>query len=104
MHSAEEIEILFKQKIISGELTFSESDEILMDRDFEDKIFQNLKITGSDFCSGSFRNCRFENVVIKNTPLVGVNFDNCTFTKCKFINGQPNFSMRNCTINSLILG
>jgi uncharacterized protein YjbI with pentapeptide repeats len=101
--TTEEIETLFKKEIITGKLTFSSSDEILMDRDFEDKTFRDLSITGSDFCSSSFTKCKFENVTIKNTPLVGVNFDNCTFSQCEFINIQLGFSMKNCIINSLTI-
>jgi uncharacterized protein YjbI with pentapeptide repeats len=101
--TTKEIEAVLAKKTITGKLTLSSSDEILMDRDFDEKIFRNLEITGSDFCSSSFRKCRFENVTIKDTPLVGVNFDDCTFSRCKFINTEPDFSMKNCAIKNLII-
>jgi uncharacterized protein YjbI with pentapeptide repeats len=101
MNTEQQIETLLKKKVISGNINLPTGDETLMDRDFNQVLFHNFKVSGGDFCSTIFKNCTFENVIFQKTNLVGVSFNDCTFTKCKFETVSSSYSMHNCTVNDL---
>lgn len=97
------LQLIKSNNIVSGEFKVKQGSNVLMDLDLKNIKFKNCTILGGDFCSSIFSNCTFDNVVFKNLALVGVTFDYCNFIKCKFSNVQPGFSMKDCSVNGLII-
>lgn len=96
------IKYVKENELLTGKFEFSRTED-LMDLDFLGKKFVDFTLTGGDYASGSFINCTFERVVFRDLTLVGVGFKNCHFISCQFAHIESDFSMSNCTVDSLTI-
>ena len=103
MNTESFIKLLKSSDTINGNFDFTNSRDDLMDRDIENKKFENCRIMKGDFASGIFLNCSFNKVLFRETALVGVGFTDCNFIDCKFSNVECSFSMNNCKIKHLTI-
>lgn len=96
------VNLLTSHQLVMGDFEIPKGSEELMDRDWNGATFKDANITGGDYCSTTFKECKFENVVFKNAAMVGVSFKGCTFINCKMINVQIDMSIQNSDVVGLL--